>query len=52
MLKQRTLRNSIKAVGIGLHTGKMVNMKINPAEPNTGIVFKRIDLKNNNCQQK
>ena len=34
--------------GIALHSGKMVNMKVKPAQPNTGIVFKRTDLKNNN----
>ena len=34
--------------GIGLHSGKSVNLVIKPADPNTGIVFKRIDLKNNN----
>ena len=34
--------------GIALHSGKMVHMKVKPAQPNTGIVFKRTDLKNNN----
>ena len=34
--------------GIGIHTGKNVNLNILPASPNTGIVFKRIDLKKNN----
>ena len=47
-LNQKTIKESIFINGLGLHTGKKVNMKINPAEPNTGIVFKRIDLKNNN----
>ena len=47
-LSQKTIKKSISLNGIGLHTGEPVNMKINPAEPNTGIVFKRIDLKNNN----
>ena len=47
-LSQRTIKKPISLKGIGLHTGEPVNMKINPAEPNTGIVFKRIDLKNNN----
>jgi UDP-3-O-[3-hydroxymyristoyl] N-acetylglucosamine deacetylase len=47
-LSQKTVKNPISIKGIGLHTGEPVNMKINPAEPNTGIVFKRTDLKNNN----
>ena len=47
-LSQKTVKNPISIKGIGLHTGESVNMKINPADPNTGIVFKRIDLKNNN----
>ena len=41
MLKQRTLRNSIKAVGIGLHTGKNINMELIPSDINTGINFIR-----------
>ena len=47
-LSQKTIEKSVFIEGIGLHTGELVNMKINPAEPNTGIVFKRTDLKNNN----
>ena len=47
MLKQRTLRNSIKAVGIGLHTGKNINMELIPSEVNTGINFIRTDLDEN-----
>ena len=47
-LSQKTIKNPVSIKGIGLHTGEPVNMKINPAEPNTGIVFKRIDLKKNN----
>ena len=47
-LSQKTIKKPISLKGIGLHTGEPVNMKINPAAPNTGIVFKRIDLKNNN----
>ena len=49
-LSQKTIKSPIFIKGIGLHTGKLVNMKINPAEPNTGIVFKRTDLKNNKEQ--
>ena len=44
MLKQRTLRNSIKAVGIGLHTGKNISMELLPADINTGINFIRNDV--------
>ena len=44
MLKQRTLRNSIKAVGIGLHTGKNINLELVPAEINSGINFIRTDV--------
>jgi UDP-3-O-acyl N-acetylglycosamine deacetylase len=44
MLKQRTLRNSIRATGVGLHTGKKILMVLRPAPPNTGIVFRRTDL--------
>ena len=44
MLKQRTLRNSIKAVGIGLHTGKNINMELIPSDVNTGINFIRTDI--------
>jgi len=47
-LNQKTIKESIQFDGVGLHTGQLVNMKINPAEPNTGIIFKRTDLKNNN----
>lgn len=44
MIRQRTLRNLVKATGIGLHTGKTVTLALRPAAPNTGIVFRRIDL--------
>ena len=47
-LKQKTLARSIKISGIGLHSGKKVNIQINPAAVNTGIIFKRIDIKDNN----
>ena len=45
MIKQRTLKNSIEAVGIGLHTGKKIKLTLRSAAANTGIVFRRIDLK-------
>jgi len=44
MLKQRTLKNSIRATGVGLHTGKKVLMVLRPAAANTGISFVRTDL--------
>ncbi|MDH3588005.1 MAG: UDP-3-O-acyl-N-acetylglucosamine deacetylase [Gammaproteobacteria bacterium] len=44
MIRQSTLRNSIRATGIGLHTGKKVYMTLRPAAPDTGIVFRRTDL--------
>ncbi len=43
MIKQRTIRKSVKARGIGIHSGNMVNMTLIPAESNHGIVFKRMD---------
>ena len=48
ILTQKTIRKPIHFDGVGLHTGKEVKMNIFPAEPNLGIVFKRIDLNNNN----
>src|SRR3982074_2621164 len=44
MLNQRTLKNSIRATGVGLHTGKKVLMTLRPALPDTGIVFRRTAL--------
>ncbi len=44
MLKQRTLKSSVSARGVGLHSGKKVLMVLRPAAPNTGIVFCRTDL--------
>lgn len=43
MLQQRTLKTLIRATGVGLHTGQKVVMTLRPAQPNTGIVFRRID---------
>ena len=48
ILNQKTIKNSIKFEGIGLHSGKKVDMSLVPSQPNTGIIFKRSDLKNNN----
>jgi UDP-3-O-[3-hydroxymyristoyl] N-acetylglucosamine deacetylase len=44
MLGQRTLRNSIRATGVGLHTGKQVMMTLKPGAVDTGITFRRVDL--------
>ena len=44
MIRQRTLKNSIRATGVGLHTGEKVYLTLRPAAPNTGIVFTRTDL--------
>src|SRR5215831_5572609 len=44
MLKQRTLKSSIRTTGVGLHTGARVDLNLRPAPPDTGIVFHRIDL--------
>ena len=43
-MKQRTLKDSIRATGIGLHSGAKVYMTLRPAPANTGIVFRRLDL--------
>ncbi len=48
VLSQKTLKEKVTFDGIGLHTGRKVSMTILPSKPNTGIVFKRVDLKNNN----
>ena len=48
ILTQKTVSQKISFNGIGIHTGKKVNLNILPASPNTGITFKRIDLKTNN----
>jgi UDP-3-O-[3-hydroxymyristoyl] N-acetylglucosamine deacetylase len=44
MLKQRTLKSSIKTTGVGLHTGVRVDLTLRPAPPDSGIVFHRVDL--------
>jgi UDP-3-O-[3-hydroxymyristoyl] N-acetylglucosamine deacetylase len=43
-MRQRTLKDSVHAAGIGLHSGAKVYMTLRPAAPNTGIVFRRVDL--------
>jgi UDP-3-O-[3-hydroxymyristoyl] N-acetylglucosamine deacetylase len=44
MLKQRTLLNSVRASGVGLHSGEKVNMILRPATRDIGIIFRRLDV--------
>ncbi len=44
MLKQRTVKQLVKTIGIGLHSGTRVDLALRPAPPDTGIVFRRVDL--------
>ena len=44
MISQRTLKNVIRATGVGLHTGEKVYLTLRPAAANTGIIFRRVDL--------
>ena len=44
MLRQRTLKSIVSATGVGLHTGQKVRMSLRPAQPDSGIVFRRLDL--------
>ena len=48
VLNQKTIKENIVLNGVGLHCGFEANLIIKPAEPNTGIIFKRIDIKENN----
>ena len=48
LLNQKTIKNTVTFQGVGLHSGKLVNVNIKSSEPDTGIVFQRIDLRNNN----
>ena len=48
ILNQKTINEDVSFKGVGLHNGLAVTMTIKPAEPNSGIIFKRIDLKENN----
>ena len=47
-LTQKTIKNNISFSGVALHSGHIVNVCIKPAQPNFGIIFKRVDLENNN----
>ncbi|HIE78232.1 MAG TPA: UDP-3-O-acyl-N-acetylglucosamine deacetylase [Candidatus Thioglobus sp.] len=44
MIKQRTIKKTVKARGIGIHSGRIVNMSLIPAEANHGVVFRRMDV--------
>tara|TARA_B100000579_G_scaffold434554_1_gene455702 strand:- start:4420 stop:5340 length:921 start_codon:yes stop_codon:yes gene_type:complete len=48
LLNQKTIKKTVKFQGVGLHSGKMVNLSLKKSEPDSGIIFKRIDLKGNN----
>ena len=48
LLNQKTIKKDVRVKGVGLHNGKVVNLCIKSSEPDTGIVFKRVDLKKNN----
>jgi len=45
MVKQRTLKTAVEATGVGLHTGEKVCLTLRPAAADTGIVFRRVDLR-------
>jgi UDP-3-O-[3-hydroxymyristoyl] N-acetylglucosamine deacetylase len=44
MIQQRTLKSLTRAVGVGLHSGQRVELTLRPAAPDSGIVFRRVDL--------
>ena len=44
MIRQRTLKNTIRASGLGLHSGKRVSLTLRPAQADTGIIFRRVDV--------
>ena len=48
VLNQKTINRNITFKGVGLHSGANVTMTVKPAKPNSGILFKRVDLKENN----
>ncbi len=43
-MRQRTIRERVRTVGVGLHSGERVELTLRPALPDTGIVFHRVDL--------
>jgi len=48
LLNQKTIKKPVSFNGVGLHSGKLVNMTVKPSGPDTGIIFKRVDLKKDN----
>ena len=48
LLTQKTIKKTVSFCGVGLHSGKITNISLKPSEPNSGIIFKRTDLKSNN----
>ncbi len=48
LLNQKTIKEKVSFSGVGLHSGKVIKICVKPSEPDTGIVFKRVDLKENN----
>ncbi|OGT24456.1 MAG: UDP-3-O-[3-hydroxymyristoyl] N-acetylglucosamine deacetylase [Gallionellales bacterium RIFOXYB12_FULL_54_9] len=45
MVKQRTLKSSVSVTGVGLHSGEKVTLSLRPAQPNSGVVFRRVDVR-------
>ena len=48
LLNQRTINKPVNFCGVGLHNGKLAKVCVKPSEPNSGVIFKRVDLKSNN----
>ena len=48
LLNQKTIKNTVNYQGVGLHSGNIVNLSLKSSDPDTGIVFKRVDLNENN----
>ena len=51
LLNQKTIKKPVSFSGVGLHSGRHVNMTVKPSGPDTGIIFKRVDLKKDNLSQ-
>ena len=49
LFQQKTIKKDIQAIGVGLHTGEKINLSLRPASPDTGIVFRRVDLSKRVC---
>ena len=48
LINQKTIKKPVSFSGVGLHSGRHVNMTVKPSGPDTGIIFKRVDLKKDN----